>query len=215
MRPTTAVVRRLADDFVTVYSLEDLKKYSRLDPQFQTLPQEVKDVLVNSFQELDILHFETLQKFSELNLPQGPILFTSDHQFEDAPNTETNPSPDNNDFPGDIKNSLQNPISPAINNTNSPPLNANILPETMINLPQHFLANADTNIDFPSTLLPNTMLSTQQKKPNARNQKTAKPKQRSPILTRQRAKENYPPAISDSDSDSDTSLSKQVQFVQE
>ena len=62
MRPTTAVVRRLADDLVTVYSLEDLKKYSRLDPQFQPLPQEVKDVLVNSFQDLDILHFETLQK---------------------------------------------------------------------------------------------------------------------------------------------------------
>ena len=64
MRPTTAVVRRLADDLVTVYSLEDLKKYSRLDPQFQTLPQEVKGVLVNSFQDLDILHFKTLQKFS-------------------------------------------------------------------------------------------------------------------------------------------------------
>ena len=64
VRPTTAVVRRLADDLVTVYSLEDLKKYSRLDPQFQTFPQEVKDVLVNSFQDLDILHFKTLQKFS-------------------------------------------------------------------------------------------------------------------------------------------------------
>ena len=60
-----------------VYSLEDLKKYSRLDLQFQTIPQEVKDVLVHSFKDLDILHFETLQIFSELNLPQGPILFQS------------------------------------------------------------------------------------------------------------------------------------------
>ena len=152
MRPTTAVDRRLADDFVTVYSLEDLKKYSRLDPQFQTLPQEVKDVLVNSFQDLDILHFETLQKFSELNLPQGPILFTSDHQFEETPDTETNPSPDYNNFPVDIKNPLQNQISHTIGNTNPPPPNANILPENMINLPQNFLSNGITNIDFPPLL---------------------------------------------------------------
>ena len=110
----------------------------------------------------------------------------------------------------DIKHSLQNQISHTIGNTFSPPLNANILPENMINLPQNFLSNGITNIDFPPTPSPNTMLSTQQKKPNSRNQKTAKPKQRSPILTRRRAKENYPPAISDSDSDSDTSLSKQV-----
>jgi len=70
----------------------------------------------------------------------------------------------------------------------------------------------------PST---STMLSTQhsvpsgKNNPSLRNQKTIKPKQPSPILTRQRAKANLQSSISDSDSDSDSSLSKQVQFMQE
>ena len=65
------------------------------------------------------------------------------------------------------------------------------------------------------------MLSTQHSVPsgknnsNLRNQKTIKQIQRSPILTRQRENANLQPSIGDSDSDSNSSLSKQVQFMQE
>ena len=38
LKPTTALVKRLADGYSTIYSYEDLKKYSRLDPSFSTLP---------------------------------------------------------------------------------------------------------------------------------------------------------------------------------
>ena len=68
VRPTTAVVRRLADQFTTVYGFSDLKKYSRLDPTFSTLPQNVTEILINNFQNLDLLQLTTLQENAELNI---------------------------------------------------------------------------------------------------------------------------------------------------
>ena len=47
--PTSALIRRLGDGMVTLYSYDDMKKYNQLDPIFSHLPQEVKSVLIHKF----------------------------------------------------------------------------------------------------------------------------------------------------------------------
>ena len=61
-----------------------MKKYSRLDPTFSTLPQNVTEILINNFQNLDLLQLTTLQENAELNIPTGPSL--SDEQLLRHPN---------------------------------------------------------------------------------------------------------------------------------
>ena len=60
---TTALLKRLVDGYSTIYSYEDLKKYSRLDPSFSTLPPLVRDVLIHNFQDLNKLHYDQKEMF--------------------------------------------------------------------------------------------------------------------------------------------------------
>ena len=75
VRNTTAVVTRPADAYPTVYSLGDLKKFSSLDPIYNKLPIEVRNVLQHKFETWDNFDFEILRKHSSFNHPTGPPLF--------------------------------------------------------------------------------------------------------------------------------------------
>ena len=116
--PTTAVVRRLADGYSTIYGYGDLKKYSRLDPTFSNLPQSVRDILINKFEDLNQLSYTNLRKYATLELPQNEKLFNIDEEniendnieenFEDTPpnvnNTELREIENNILIPGSTQN---------------------------------------------------------------------------------------------------------------
>ena len=96
LKPTSALVKRLADGYSTVYGYQDLKKYSRLDPSFSTLPPPVRDVLIHKFQDLNRVHYDKLRQHASLNLPNSIKLF--DIEFPDEPpllNPVDPPQPDN------------------------------------------------------------------------------------------------------------------------
>ena len=108
LKPTTALLKRLADGYSTIYSYEDLKKYSRLDPSFSTLPPPVRDVLIHNFQELNKLHYDQLREHALLPLPNSIKLFDLDDQEEthplkasDTPPSQetTNPDTSEDDIP--------------------------------------------------------------------------------------------------------------------
>jgi len=77
-KPTTALVRRLGDGYMTVYGYNDMKLYSSLDPEFSHLPQSVKDVLINKYEQLTTLHYKTIREHATLDLPDNDPLFTED-----------------------------------------------------------------------------------------------------------------------------------------
>ena len=76
-RPTTVVVCRLANSFQSFYSKDDVKLYNRLDASFAHLPAPVKEVLINHFQDIYNLHFDTLRQHGTFSLPQGEIINTT------------------------------------------------------------------------------------------------------------------------------------------
>ncbi len=45
----TSLVRRLSDNFVSLYSNNDLKRYDGADPLFSTLPKEISKISANPF----------------------------------------------------------------------------------------------------------------------------------------------------------------------
>ena len=93
-KPTSALVRRLGDTFTTVYSYNDIKKYSPLDPTFSTLPQSVRDILINDFENLNKNHYTELRKYSKLDLPNNEPLFEIKTPEESEVITEhVNPDP--------------------------------------------------------------------------------------------------------------------------
>ena len=81
--PTTAVVRRLADGYATIYGYGDLKKYNRLDPTFSILPQSVRDILIHKFEDLNQLSYSNLRKYATLELTQNERLFNIDEETKE------------------------------------------------------------------------------------------------------------------------------------
>mgnify|MGYP003335260423 FL=1 len=81
---TTCLIRRLADSFVTLYSMDDLKVYKGVDPMFSSLPPEVNKVLLNKFEDLIDSDFKTILKFDPLDIPDGiQLLDTVDPKLPD------------------------------------------------------------------------------------------------------------------------------------
>ena len=72
-RYTTTLVRRLADNFQQVYHNGDIKKYKALDPMFEDLPKEVKEVLEKDFLSINVTSkdLKLLQQHDPLDLPAG------------------------------------------------------------------------------------------------------------------------------------------------
>ena len=87
-RPTTVVVRRLADSFQSVYSKDDVKKYNRLDATFIHLPKPVREILVNTFENLNKLDFNTIQTHAKLTLPKALNLTDEKHQDDTDNNAD-------------------------------------------------------------------------------------------------------------------------------
>jgi hypothetical protein len=62
---------RLADNFKTLVSKDDIKKYKGTDPAFNDLPQEIKRILVNDFKDLVVTDFNEILRLDTLDVPNG------------------------------------------------------------------------------------------------------------------------------------------------
>ncbi len=71
MRHTTSLVRRLSDGFNTLYSHNDLKRFSGGNPLFKDLPKEVKEILVNKFSDLLDDDLTTIARYDPLEVPNA------------------------------------------------------------------------------------------------------------------------------------------------
>jgi hypothetical protein len=52
----------LADGFITLYSNNDLKRYDKTSPLFNTLPPEITKVLLNDFSDFITTDFTEITK---------------------------------------------------------------------------------------------------------------------------------------------------------
>jgi hypothetical protein len=68
---TTVLIMRLADNFKTLVSKDDIKKYKGTDPAFNDLPQEIKRILVNDFKDLVVTDFNEILRLDTLDVPNG------------------------------------------------------------------------------------------------------------------------------------------------
>ena len=84
----TALVRRLADNFMTIYRLDRLKLYKNIDPQFLTLPNEILHILKHTSSDFDLIQLEIIRKLDPLDIPTG--LDLSNHPMEAYQNENEN-----------------------------------------------------------------------------------------------------------------------------
>jgi len=68
---TTVLIMRLADNFKTLVSKDDIKRYKGTDPAFNDLPQEIKRILVNDFKDLVVTDFNEILRLDTLDVPNG------------------------------------------------------------------------------------------------------------------------------------------------
>jgi hypothetical protein len=68
---TTCLVRRLADNFTALYSMDDLKLYKGTDSMFSTLPVEVNKILLHDFKDLIDSDYLTILQHDPLDIPTG------------------------------------------------------------------------------------------------------------------------------------------------
>ena len=81
---TTCLIKRLADGFTALYSMDDIKLYKGTDPIFSTLPPEVTKVLLHNFRDLIDTDFKIILKHDPLDLPTGiPLIDTVDPKIPD------------------------------------------------------------------------------------------------------------------------------------
>jgi hypothetical protein len=71
----TSLIRRLSDNFVSLYANDALKKYDGADPVFSTLPKEITKVLLHKFQDFLSFDFTEIAKFDTFDIPNGIQLF--------------------------------------------------------------------------------------------------------------------------------------------
>jgi len=90
---TTCLVKRLADGFTALYSMDDLKLYKGADPIFSTLPPEVNKVLLHDFKDLIDTDFKIILKHDPLDIPTAlKLIDTVDPKFPDE-SDPFNPAP--------------------------------------------------------------------------------------------------------------------------
>ncbi len=207
-RPTTLVTQRLSDSFPSVYSKDDVKIYNRLDASFSHLPQEVKDVLINKFTDLDKLHFDILQKHAKLPLPQGQILNQLSHisESENSDDDQSHTTSVNQSHPSsdseqsdDDGNKINDPTSPQLPSSSqaTPPITPTIVNATS-NPPTQ---NIVQPLPIPTTpLLP---------PPPPKQLQNNVVKKKHKYATRQNTKTNI---NSSDEEEEDTTPSKQVTF---
>jgi hypothetical protein len=65
----TVLIKRLSDGFISLYSMDDVKKYDKNSDLFADIPRKVGEVLLHDFTELLDNDFTTLMKYDPLNVP--------------------------------------------------------------------------------------------------------------------------------------------------
>ena len=109
VRHTSSVVRRLSDGFTSLYSHNDLKRYSGGNPLFKDLPKEVKEILVNKFSDLLAEDLTTIARYDPLEVPNALQLidFESGEPIEesgkDGKLAESTESPENKEDPDEVE----------------------------------------------------------------------------------------------------------------
>jgi hypothetical protein len=68
----------LADGFITLYSNNDLKRYDKTSPLFNTLPPEITKVLLNDFSNFISTDFTEITKYDPFDIPDGVELFNAE-----------------------------------------------------------------------------------------------------------------------------------------
>ena len=71
----TSLIRRLSDNFVSLYANDHLKKYDGADPLFSTLPKEISKILLHTFQDFLSHDFSEIAKFDNFDIPDGIQLY--------------------------------------------------------------------------------------------------------------------------------------------
>ena len=85
---STAQIRRLADNFTQVYSLNDLKKYEKLDPFLLQLPQAVQNILNGDFQNINPKQLKIIQENDPYNFPGGVEITDENELFIESDSDE-------------------------------------------------------------------------------------------------------------------------------
>jgi hypothetical protein len=216
-RHTTTRVKRLADNFESVYGNDDLKKYDKTSPLFAQLPPQVSRVLLHDFENLLNSDLCTIAKFDTLNGPNGMQLFDSanDIDYDDIPDIDNIEIP----APHISAEKTQN-----ANANNLPPQNMDVQDE-ILNDP---LDTVITNFSQNQTIQPNysevqdnIINSLQQKadipkNPDSVNINPQNISLNPPNLPQTVPKQRNPPSDikdminSDSDSENDTNTEKNV-----
>jgi hypothetical protein len=106
---TTTLVKRLADGFMSVYSNDDIKKYSSTSPLFKDLPLQVSKVLLHDFKNLLEDDLCTITKYDSFDLPRGIELFEQDDLSYNEPMTNEGMIPLFDENPSDENPSDENP----------------------------------------------------------------------------------------------------------
>jgi hypothetical protein len=75
----TTLIKRLADGFITLYSNNDLKRYDKTSPLFNTLPPEITKVLLNDFSDFITSDFTEITKYDPFDIPDGVELFDAEN----------------------------------------------------------------------------------------------------------------------------------------
>jgi hypothetical protein len=113
LRPlwSTTLIRRIVDNFVTLYPNKLLKKFDTKDPSplFNTLPPEVSKVLLNKFTDLIESDFSILAQHDPLDVPKRAISFSS---FDNEAKIKEKTTSDSESSSEEEPDLFDNPIDP-------------------------------------------------------------------------------------------------------
>jgi hypothetical protein len=68
---TTTLVQRIADGFTALYSNNDLKKISSIDPLIMELPKEIQEILLKDFKNMLDYDLGIIRQIDPLNIPDS------------------------------------------------------------------------------------------------------------------------------------------------
>ena len=86
--PVSLLISRLSDGYQQIYSKNDCKKYTKLDPTFTNLPMEVLNIIKGNTDNISTLEQSILQKTDPFDIPDGKIL--NPPETTDTDKTENN-----------------------------------------------------------------------------------------------------------------------------
>ena len=129
----TTLVRRLSDNFTTLYQNDDIKKFDRSSPLFSHIPAEISKVLLHDFQELLSSDLTTIAKYDPMGFPNGIQLFDATENTVSDPVDSTNipifPLENNEDITLE-KQDISEKVKPISASENIPDIPEKIIPES-------------------------------------------------------------------------------------